>query len=350
MTTSSSTYGALNVDATLIQTPMIMAHNAATVYMTTGSLLAPGNLYGKNQGSGETFSDLLNCGARALDLEIFDDSQSEVAFQHGIIGKFGDVTLESGLANILSWSTEHPQELVLLSMDCPESKDKCSSRVKDILKASGIDYITNCTMIESMTLKQALEMGSVLAVSDTCVTQNYDEDLSCHGFLPSVDQGKIDELIELFATFEGKDDGVAQFIGKYDDIRTMFQLLPSYTCWEDDSQKNFADIPFWDYLEKTLADHQSSETMWEWQALWQVKYSTGVLGLNQPRPLPESMLSLKPSSIIDDIEKSELNKKVFDYINKQNASNFNLITVDAVCNDYGRRLIEAIRPTNENTD
>jgi len=350
--TESAAYAALNLDATLIQLPMLMAHNAATIYMKEASLLTLQNFYGKNQDKGGEdekndavgkFSDLLNCGSRALDLEIFDDSTSPVGFKHDFIEKIDGITLQGGLTDIQSWSDQYPQELVLLSVDCAKTTKMCSDRVLDVFKDSNIEFVTDCDMLKSMTVDQAMKKGPVLAISDACVKQNWDAKLSCHGSMPSNTEEQTKELLDKFLPYQ---DSPTSFLAEYDEAKAKIDVFPTYSCWEEDPNKDIPHKALFDSLDKVKTDYASSTVMWELQALWQGNDLGIILGMNQPRPLPASIFSLQPSSSKNDVEKSNLNKKVFDYIQKNQPSDFNIVTMDYVCNESGKKIIGALRPTD----
>ncbi len=326
----------------LSEMPMVLSHNAATSYMPMGNVFGnvymQSSLYAKNQLVG-TFSDQLNCGARALDLELFYDGDT-VGFAHGPV-RIQEINFQDGLDNILSWSKKNPDELVLLMMDCPAGTELCSSRVTDILKDKNITFISNCTLVDTMTVQEALAQGPVLAVTDQCLIQNYDETLGCHGFTPNSSNQPQDEqyVHDLF-----NQNSMQIFIAQYEETRAVSERLDTYTCWQTDDQKNFAHDPLWDYLKTTKAP--ASSAMWKWQAFWQVNNDTIPLGMAQPFPLPKSVISLSSSSILADLDKSELNKDVLAYLTNQDKPNVNLVTLDAVCSTYGRQIITALRPTN----
>lgn len=350
-------YGALNLNATLAQTPMLMAHNAATIYIPEGSFFQPTNLYIKNQDKDSddkstrgigVFSDLLNCGARALEIEINipDDPELPVGFQHGSFGIAG-ITLQAGLTDIKSWSDKYPQELVLLSTDCPATAEKCSSRVLDVFKDSKIEFIDDCAMIQTMTVDEAMKKGPVVAVSNECIKQNYDIEQTCYGALPSTPQEKIQEVIQMFGNYNAGSDGVSKFIAEYENIKATLNPFLAYSCLDGDEHKDIPVKSLLNHLEKVRSEHSLSQDLWQMQGLWQIGNLTTILGLNQPRPLPASVTGMKPSSIKNDVEKSNVNKLVYDFIQKNDPTDFSLVTMDFICNEYGTKIIGALRPTSE---
>ena len=135
-----------------------------------------------------------------------------------------------------------------------------------------------------------------------------------------------------------------QFIRQYDEAQEISKRLDTFTCWQTDANKNIAHDALWDYLETTKAP--SPPKMWKWQAIWQGNNDSVPLGLAQPFPLPDSIILLDPSSLLADLQKSELNKNVLAYLTNQDNQNVNLITLDAVCGEEGRQIITLLRPTN----
>ena len=196
-TTTLSPAGPLmNTTSTLLsEIPMVLSHNAATSYMPMGNIFGSEyyqtSLFSKNQLVG-TFSDQLNCGVRALDLELFYDGEN-VGFRHGSI-HIQEINFQDGLDNILSWSNNNPDELVLLVMDCPPSDEICNNtRVTDIFNDKNITFVSICTKLDNMTVQEALTQGPELAVSDQCIEENYDSTLARHGFTPNSSNRPEDE-------------------------------------------------------------------------------------------------------------------------------------------------------------
>eukprot|EP01134_Creolimax_fragrantissima_P000576 CFRG0576T1 len=113
----------------LVQTPFLMAHDAAMAYLPTTSnscnfyktqaFTPDSNLTTAVLGNPSAFSSLLDCGVRALDLRIkaciIPSVDGSLCMDHGHT-VIHPQTFESELPTIVQWANEYPEELVILKI------------------------------------------------------------------------------------------------------------------------------------------------------------------------------------------------------------------------------------------
>jgi hypothetical protein len=346
----------LPLDPTLLlnQAPFVFAHNAATGYLqvpTDFSGAAEG--YTKNQEG--NFTDLLNCGARALDLE-FVLNAGQVLFGHGAV-LIPDLSIGDGIQEVVDWTRNvAPEELILLSI---EACDDCVSAVTTILDSLGIPLISDCSILNGLTVGRALELGPVVAIVKDCFVQNYNESLSCHGFLPSSNEQNVDAVRECIPDLAGIADlDTTTLIPLLLEVFSCLSLtlkpdlVAIYDCWNTSDTNDFPRSQLLNYLNTTAASGPPANgLLWQVQGLWQSGEDSVLLGLFRPLPLPESLLQLLPSSLLKDLEMSEVNRLVLDFVVEQVEKNtpLNLIEVDHVCDEYGSQLLPALRSIGGST-
>jgi len=110
----------LSMDAALLrQSPLLMTHDSATGYIGVDDLR-------KSVAMTQTISlvDQLNCGARALDMRLFQSSyrpleigsmrRRSIQYHHGKFPAWtSDQSLDTTLPGLVDWARRHPTELVL---------------------------------------------------------------------------------------------------------------------------------------------------------------------------------------------------------------------------------------------
>ena len=335
----------------LNRAPFVFAHNAATGYLQvpsdfTGALEG----YAKNQEG--NFTELLNCGARALDLEFILNADQVVAFGHGDV-QIDGISIEDGIQEINDWVMNvAPDELILLSVD---ACDGCADAVNATLDGLGIQFITSCSLLKGFTVGDALELGPIVAIDKNCFVQNYNETLSCHGFLPSSDPANVESvrqcIPDLGAIINANTTTLitllTQVFSCLNSTLTL-DLVDVYDCWATSDSNEYPWNQVLHYLNTTArSGPPTSGLLWQLQGLWQANEDSILLGLFRPIPLPTSLLQLLPSSILQDVEASEVNRLVLEFVTELVGENvpLNLVEVDHVCDEYGSQLLPALRST-----
>ena len=170
----------------------LTSHDAATGYMAGLDLVTS---VAKTQTS--DFAGQLNCGIRCLDLRPAINATGAVVMAHGIVAI--PTYLSKALSDVIQWAAQNPLELVLLyvnscSVFVSSSVNSASclqSAFADTFSAAGISLVTNCTYLNSLTVKNALLTstapggGHILAFSG-CVSENYVETITCYSPSPRV--------------------------------------------------------------------------------------------------------------------------------------------------------------------
>lgn len=152
---------------------MIMAHDAATTYLS-GGWSHPVNTWAKTQGDGG-FRALLSCGARAFDFRPRLLGNGNLIFAHGAISIPHAVS--ESLAEVVAWAAANGTEtsdLVLLHIFACSGVG-CDAATAAALASHNIAYITDCTALTNLTLGGAAARarlpggGYVLALKDCLV-------------------------------------------------------------------------------------------------------------------------------------------------------------------------------------
>lgn len=284
-----------------------MTHDSATSYYDTNTCIlakAVGN-YVMTQVPG-TFTDQLNCGARAFDLRAKAVGSSLIA-HHGAVGI--QHAISDILTELVQWASHYPTELVLVyGSHCAGTN--CTQMFKDTLDSSQIPRI-ECEDVAGLTLGTALTRGhlpnggSVLAIQD-CVDENYEPSITCYGDL-------LGHAIN--------DTNRTSLSAGVDQPRSRF------SCYGSDSQMAFD--PLWAYMNKTCGvQHQG---LWMAQAHWQNDASTIAQG------------EVDRSCILKDESKAGVNDKLAQKIAQGLFPNINLLEVDDLCGGHGPALFKALR-------
>lgn len=344
----------LDVNLLVNQLPLVFAHNAATGYLNVSDDLADLAQFGYVKNQVGSFTDQLICGARALDLE-FMLVESVLMFGHGGVG-ITEIGVLDGIQEILDWANLSPLELILLSIGICSG---CDSSLATIFQSLDVEFITNCSIFQNLTVEAALNLGPVLAADAACFVQNYNETLACHGFLPSSDPDAVAAIQACVPdpdTLLGSDS--ATLIQLFSNVFTCLSttltpdLVDVFDCWANSGTEDYPITQLFEYLNIT-AYTGPPESGWPWllQALWQTNEDSALLGLFRPFPLPETLFQLTPSSILQDVASSEINRLVLEFVIQlvQNNVTLNLVGVDNVCDEYGSQLLSVLRSTGNLT-
>lgn len=344
----------LDVNLLVNQVPLVFAHNAATGYLNVSDDLPGLAQFGYVKNQAGSFTEQLICGARALDLE-FILVDGVLVFGHGGV-QVPEIGVTDGIQEILDWATASPEELILLSIGICNG---CDSAVANIFQSLGVEFFTDCSIFQTLTVGAALGLGPVLAVETLCFVQNYNETLACHGFLPSSDAdavAAVQACVPELDTIIGSDTAtlIELFSTVFSCLSTTMtpDLVDVFDCWADSGTEDYPIIQLFDYLNATAyAGPPESGLPWQLQGLWQTSQDAALLGLFRPFPLPSSLFQLTPSSILQDAESSEINRLVLEFVIElvQNNVTLNLVEVDNVCDEYGSQLLPALRSTGNAT-
>lgn len=299
-----------------------MTHDAGTSYYASSTCEITKALadYVMTQAPG-TFSEQLDCGARAFDLRPHQDG-GKLWIHHGAI----DIkhVVSDVLAEVINWASRHPDEFVFIYGSHCSGGDMCVQMFSDALKAVQIQQI-ECSDISSLTLGSAHERGklpgggSVLATWG-CVEENYNASITCYGELTKAEHSRLKNPTTAEGTtvsdaISGVDAGVPKI---------------SWSCYGEDAEKAFE--PFWAYMAKTSdGSGKNQGNLWMAQGHWQYDASSVVQG------------ELLRSCILLDESKAAVNQKLAQKIRQGQFPHINLLEVDNVCDGHGLELLEALR-------
>lgn len=196
----------LVVEATLFrQSPFLMSHDSATGYIGVKDVRKP---IAMCQTVG--LVDQLNCGARALDMRLFQAAHSTlgigstrrrtIKYHHGKVPAWtSDQSLDSTLQGLVDWAGSHPSELVVLLTSHAYHTDSVgalagdgnmihdSTLMKDVranFEKFGVRWEFDCSKISSWTLDEAkaaaqMDNGGMMIVLDeeNCMDSMYDSSI-----------------------------------------------------------------------------------------------------------------------------------------------------------------------------
>ena len=284
--------------------PMLMAHDAATTYISQGSV-DPLDSWTKTQPDGG-LAGLFGCGARAFDWRPILLKNGTLAMHHSWVEV--DFPLEGAIDDLLAAMRSQnntAENLVILGVTdcfCQDQKANpctCLDEVVAFLSSKKIPLLTDTELRGGlMTAANATALGSargdggaaILAVTDW--VENYDSQVVCSGY----------------------DRGL-------------------YTCYADSSSKAFPLDRMWEYIDNiTKAGPSPSHQLATVQCLWEESPASIAIG------------TLHGSSLLKDESKSQLNALLTQRIHNGvwNVSSVGIIEVNNIC-DGGAALLEAFR-------
>ena len=247
----------------LTQTPMLMAHDAATCYagFSSGRLSGTGCYQWKTQAfksgapfmgkAGVTpsgFTSLLDCGARALDLRLTkggpcaDRGIGQVCMHHSKL-RIEDQSFESELATVVEWAARNPTELVLLKL-VPDNRGAVAA-IQAALDAHNITSVPMCagrdvdpatwTVEHARAVARMPNGGMVLATwapsgaggfpaNDSCVDDN---------FVPSIAYDPADAGGSFEALWQYANETVQRTgrVGKFQEVQLMWQSAQTFEAY-----------------------------------------------------------------------------------------------------------------------
>ncbi|KAL1503614.1 hypothetical protein AB1Y20_012091 [Prymnesium parvum] len=302
-------------DRPLNEHAMIMAHDAATTYLS-GGILHPVNNWAKTQQDGG-FRGMLDCGARAFDWRSQLDG-GELVFHHGKV--VVPHSLPSALDEVVEWANANARnasDLVLIHATFCAGTG-CDEALSAAFAARNVAYITQCSELQGLTVAEAAARGKlpgggyVLAVKD-CLVSHYQPDVACSGYISET---------AVNGTFAAAEQQVVE------------SSLPSfYNCHASSSSRDFPLNRMWSYLsDVSKAGPPADGLLYSHQALWQETDASVAVGV------------ALFSSLLDDEKRSTLNSLLEQRVTqkKWDVTRANLIEVNNVC-DGGTALLAALR-------
>lgn len=191
--------------ALLRQSPFLMTHDSGTGYIGVGDVL-------KDVAMCQTIGlvDQLNCGARALDMRMFQASYRKLSigsqrrrtikYHHGKVPAWkSDQTLDSTLQGLVDWAGSHPSELILLMASHTYHSDSVGAlagdgdmthdetlmgEVRSFFDKFGVPWEFNCNKANGWSLDEAkaaakMANGGMMIVLDgsNCYDDMYDSSI-----------------------------------------------------------------------------------------------------------------------------------------------------------------------------
>ena len=278
----------------LNQWPMIMSHDAATTYLSSGIF----NDWIKTQPSGGA-SGLLDCGARALDWRPALQKDGSLFMHHNFV--VIKHKMKDAMDEMIEWAGRNKNgasDLVFLGVTACKG-DGCIAAVETLLATYNISFLNN-EQLATMTVEDAVKYGKLtnggsIIACESCWNEHFNSAISCSGFGSGTDvksKETNDELLSL-----------------------------EYTCYADSSTKAAPLNRMWSYLSNTTAIGPLDGQMWTAQALWQEDAQSVTVG------------TLHDSSLLKDESKSGLNGLLKDRIlsGTWNVSKINMVEINNVC-------------------
>lgn len=270
---------------------MIMAHDAASTYLSESGIIKP---WAKTQPSGGA-NGLLNCGARAFDWRPFLQPDGTIYAYHG------DITIkhamEKSLDEMIGWANANQNgafDLVIIGIDGTKGVDDnnrtCLTAVQELLVKKNISIVTP-TAMKKMTAQDVVNKGKLsgggsIVACFSCWVPHYQTNplCTCSGF------------------------------------EKEFPF--TYTCFASSKTKSYPLNRLWKYLDNTSAVGPPKDGyLYSHQALWQENAADVTVG------------TLHGSSLLEDESKSKLNSLLAARITsgEWNVSKANMIEINNVC-------------------
>lgn len=314
---------------------MVMAHDAASGYLSTHFGIK-NEIYDWTKT--QTFPtlknarDLLECGGRAFDW------RPKLTKDNKLIAHHGDVNIDhdfkDSIAEFTSFLSDNPDEFAVLTVwDCETESgaaSTCDAEVSSQLSDLKLIPVTSCDDLLHITVGEAKKLGqletggSLLVVTGaegpggaSCSTGNYDSAIACWG------------ETRRRATSNDTDTDTDT------DADTDVEIFGAYSCWDSKDSKNTPLAQMDAYLDTVGGQSSFSTPFNEMQCIWQETTDSVVIG------------ELHLSSLVEDEEKSKLNKRLTQFVKDGRFENLNLVMVNNVC-DGGLALKAALDEFNAN--
>jgi len=258
---------------------IIMAHDAATAMLSLlptahGSEIL--NPYAQTQANG-TLYDVVNCGARALDLRV-NRTNAEIKFHHGGVKIAYNVS--DAILDVVKFLKQNPEELIVMYWKCND--ELCYEVLNQTLFELNLPLLyLNCTGLANLDLSEVRRIsevntgGSLLSLTkdSECIEENYDKHIQCWG--------------------------------------------KKHSCIGNNSEVAFNQ--FWEYMNQTYEKDYTNK-LWMIQAHWQYNDTSIIAG------------TLHGSSILDDTLNSEITEKFRSRVETMFSSvKHNFVELDNIC-------------------
>ncbi|KAF4667802.1 hypothetical protein FOL47_003391 [Perkinsus chesapeaki] len=281
---------------------MIRTHDAATGYISRANVAWR---VAKTQDG--NLAQQLDCGARAFDLRPACKLW-RVRMHHGALIIF--TQLQDALKDAIGWANAHPDELVVVSLshydpDDDECRGKVWKVLADLKLMQSIGSDGSCKKLRGLTVDGAKNMSKL-------------------------EGGKSNASL-VSKSLSGGHLFVLEGEAKCSDANWD----PSIVCYRDNGDchqgsENSEEInkELFDYIEETASETPLPTRLSSIPAHWQYSVESAF------------RMTLKGSNILEDAERSEVNKRLVDFIPQLKYINF--LQVDNVCY-YGPQLLAALR-------
>ena len=281
-----------STDNQLSSVSFVLSHNAGTGYKKLGSITSYTSFFTNawlkcQKGS---FYDQLHFGARALDLRITLDDNSELRFKHGDY-TVTEVTFDSAINDALEWHALNPDEIVML---IPSHLDEdVAELVAQSLYALNIPVV-ECDSLRGVSVSSAISTaGSTLFAffGDDCTDSNYNSN----------------DLVYCRDETDIGDDDTGYF-------------TPYQSC----TKKEWTQPPFtslFDYtLENAVEGSNNNNNLFQIQGIWQISHDQVEMGVKSG------------STLLKDNTKSDVNLFHADNVfnNLYDTYDLNLFSIDNV--------------------
>lgn len=323
----------MSLDLPFNQWPMIEAHDSATGYLPVGFGQFVHAWAVTQPSDQQAITAQLNCGARAFDWRPKMNDHGHLVMHHGNVEVPHNMT--QAVEELVAWAGDHPsgEDIILLAVtDC--EGEHCYHKTQQVLADAGVPtQITDCSRMQGMTLRDALNMsalpngGHILPVYN-CVDANYHPEVACSGWDETDDLPDELKQLQNLNLADLKEEDVQLKTLK---VSLDFLNKHAYSCHTKSKRKSFPIQRMFDYLDSTSQKGPpTTGRAWSLQALWQESVPSIVLGV------------LHFSSLLHDESRSQLNRLVTDAVKQGRFPHINLLEINNVC-DGGMELLTAIR-------
>ncbi len=152
-------YVTCSTDIPLSEWAFVTSHDAGTGYLQGSDILT---LLAKTQTVG--LSGQLDCGVRAFDLRPTILANGSVIMSHGPV--LIPTLLSTAIQDVVMWAARNPSELILIYIShCLTAASgitrACLGSVySDVFTAAGLTLLSNCTMVNGLTVKAAMDAST----------------------------------------------------------------------------------------------------------------------------------------------------------------------------------------------
>jgi len=269
---------------------LIGAHDAATALLSippNTRLSEVVDIYAQTQANG-TLYDLVNCGARALDLRLKRTDARTIKFHHGNVTISYNVS--DAVLDVVKFLKQNPDEFIVLYWKCND--EACYEILNQTLSEQNLPLLYwNCTGLANFDLSEVRRLsevntgGSLFSLKKECIEENYDKHVQCWG--------------------------------------------KEHSCLGNNSEVSFDR--FWAYMNRTYAKDYTSK-LWMIQAHWQYDNTSIIIGMRHG------------SSILKDTLESQIIDKFWGRVKTMHSSvQHNFVEFDNICsgtsNGYSSLLI-----------